>query len=46
MKFKMLLALGAIVGSLLIAMRRHNNLANAEAALWSEATDHVWSTTT
>ena len=44
MKFKMLLAFGAIAGGVAIAMRRHSSRAAAEAELWSEATDPVYST--
>ena len=40
-KFKLFLVMAALAGGVLVLMRRQNQLATAEAELWSEATDSV-----
>lgn len=41
MKWKLLALVGATVSALYLVMRQHNQKAQAEAELWSEATDSV-----
>lgn len=41
MKWKLIALLGVTVSALLVMMRQHNQKAQAEADLWSEATDSV-----
>lgn len=41
MNWKLLLALGAAAGGVAYAVRRRNRKAQADAALWAEATDPV-----
>lgn len=41
MKWKLFALLGAAVSALFLVMHQHNQKAQAEAELWSEATDSV-----